>query len=200
MKIGYAREGYHQISIEDQLHYISKSKCEKYFVDKTSLDIENRIEIWKCINSLSNGFTLYVYSLSILSTSISNLEKTLNTLISKNVSLAVKDTGSFSNGDLKRLAENLDLFCRFERNLLSERTSIGIRKARGGESKSRGRRPKISLDNARAARNLLREGTKSKVEVASYFQVHRATLNAALEKLERYEAAKGLSDNGPAKY
>ncbi|MEQ5815178.1 recombinase family protein [Marinobacter sp. NFXS11] len=198
MKIGYAREGYHIISIEDQLDYISQSKCQNYFLDKTTLDLENRDEIWKCIDYLSSGSTLYVYSLSILSTSISNLETTLNSLISKNISLAVKDAGLFSNKDLKRLAENLKLFCRFERHLLSERTSIGIRKARV-VSESRGRKPKITLDDARAARKLLLQGAKSKAELASYFQVHRATLNAAIKRLERYEEAKEFSDNDAEK-
>ena len=139
----------------------------------------------KCLDSLREGDTLVVAKLDRLGRSLGNLVQLFQDLADQGIGVRVLDNPMLStdgnSSQAKLMLGIYGAFAEYERDLLRERTSVGLASAR-----ARGRvggRPKL-LDGAKVARakELHAVGTMSPKEIADAVGVSVATLYRYLAK------------------
>ncbi len=139
----------------------------------------------KCLNSLREGDTLIVAKLDRLGRSLGNLVHLFQELADRGVGVRVLDNPMLSTDGNKAQAKLIlgiyGAFAEYERDLLRERTNIGLAAAR-----ARGRnggRPKL-LDSAKIgrAKELHAARVMSPKEIADAVGVSVATLYRYLSK------------------
>ena len=77
------------------------------------------------------------------------------------------------------MMQMLGSFAEFEREMVRERTRIGLDRARK-EGRIGGRRPKLSKEQRREAVDMVTSGRKSAGEAARLFEVHPTTISRLL--------------------
>ena len=178
MEIGYAR-----VSTDDQDTAAQVSALEAYGC--TTIYKENksggkagrwdRPELHKALDSLNRGDTFVVWKLDRLSRSLSDLLHLLS---------QIKDSGATfesltehietrsAAGEL--MMNMLACFAQFERQMIKERTKLGIARARA-EGRWGNAKFALSPIQQKEALRMVHEG-RSQSEVAKLFGIHRSTL------------------------
>jgi DNA invertase Pin-like site-specific DNA recombinase len=132
-KIGYARTSTSDqvAGLEKQIELLKADGCEKIFQEQVS-SVKHREALEKCLQSLSEGDTLVVTTMSRLVRSTSDLCKIQAYLEEKKVFLKFLDLGiDTSNSAVgKMFLVMLSAFAQFEREIMIERQKIGIAKAK----------------------------------------------------------------------
>lgn len=181
MKIGYARVSTEDQTLERQRQRLSAAECEELFEEKISGARRNRPELEKLIARLRKGDVLVVTRLDRLARSTSELLRTVERLVEKQVGLqSLDEPWADTTSPSGRMV--LTVFAgiaEFERHLIRSRTDDGrvAAKARGVAF---GRPPKMRPDQQALACELVRDG-KSISEIARTFNVHPATIYRCLE-------------------
>jgi DNA invertase Pin-like site-specific DNA recombinase len=132
MKIGYARVSTAEQNIDSQIGLLEAAGCEKIYTDHASGVNENRPGLIKMIETLRKGDIVIIYKTDRIFRSLRhmvNLIEKLNELgVSfKSLSEPEFDTTS-ANG--KFILQIFGAVAEFERNLISERTKLGLTNAR----------------------------------------------------------------------
>ena len=176
MKRGYAR-----VSSIDQKLEVQKSKlinagCEIIYEEKISGAVKNRPELLKLLNELSEGDTVVIFKLDRLARSARHFLEIVELLEVKNCNLKSLsepwlDTTS-SMG--KMITTIVASFAEFERDLIKERTALGIAEAKRKGTKF-GRPPKLSNEQKELALELKEQGKTWKA-IASILRVDQSTL------------------------
>jgi len=179
--IGYVRVSTIGQNTERQLSGI---ELDKVFTDKVSGKDTNRPQLQSCIDYLRDGDTLHVHSLDRLGRSLMDLERIINQLVDKGVTIKFhKENLTFNkenNGSMgKLLLQILGAFSEFERNMTKERQAEGIAQAKL-QGKHLGRFPKLNKQQRQKIQNKYQSGDRNITSLAKEFGVSRATIHNVL--------------------
>jgi DNA invertase Pin-like site-specific DNA recombinase len=85
------------------------------------------------------------------------------------------------------MMQMIGVFAQFERNLISERTKLGVRQAIEA-GKPVGRPPALKPEQRKHLIEMIRSGQKTQAEMARVLKVHRSVISRmiAKERGERY--------------
>lgn len=176
VNIGYARVSTAEQSLILQTDALKAAGCERIFVETASGAQRDRPELQRALDYMRPGDTLVVWKLDRLARSMRQLIDTVELLQSKAMgfrSLTEAIDTTTAGGML--VFHVFAALAQFERAIIRERTKAGLDAARARGRKG-GRRPKLSKDDLRDAKALLRDPEISVAEVAQRVGVSPATL------------------------
>lgn len=180
-RIGYARVSTDDQELALQLDALAHAECRSIYQEKASgRDVERR-ELTQCLKALRAGDTLVVWRMDRLGRSLTDLVKTITELEAGGIgfeSLTEKIETGTANGKL--MFHVFAAMAEFERNLIRERTRVGLAaaKARG---RIGGRKHKLGEQQKKEIKALLRDPTISVGEVAERYGVSRTTIYRNVE-------------------
>ena len=180
MKYGYARVSTEDQKADLQINALKKAECDYIFTDTASGTIKKRPELNRCLESLRAGDVLIVWKLDRLGRSLSHLVAVLSDLQGRGVAFRSLTEAIDTESAAGRLMGHiLGALAEFERSLIVERTQAGLKAAKKRGTKL-GRKPSLSDDQRKHARELLNKG-ESPLVVAKLLNVCRATLYNSLK-------------------
>lgn len=132
MVVGYARVSTQEQFLENQIHLLKESGCEKIYTDIASGVREDRTGLKEMKSYLRPGDMVVVYKIDRIFRSLKNLVDLIDyfnrhRIQFKSLSETEFDTTS-SNG--RFLLQIFGAVAEFERSLISERTRVGLTNAR----------------------------------------------------------------------
>ena len=131
MVYGYARVSTADQNLDRQLDALRKYGIDKLYCEKMSGTKKNRPELDKMLAELSDGDTVVIESLSRLGRSVKNLSELMEYFNTKNIRLvSMKETIDTTSPTGRLLYTILASLAAFERDILVERTSEGLKAAR----------------------------------------------------------------------
>lgn len=182
MKYGYGRVSTIDQSFDRQIDEFRQQQCDRVFLEKRSGgDLDERIELNRCLNSLHNGDTLVVCSFDRLARSLKDLIWIAGEVARKGANLiSLKEAIDTSTPGGKFQFHLFGAFAEFEKDLIRSRTQEGLRaaKARGRQ----GGRPRVKRNQVEAAWKLYRSGQPVK-ELSRVFAIGEATLYREFAKM-----------------
>lgn len=132
MIVGYARVSTIEQNIESQIQLLRNYKCDKIYTDTASGVKEDRIGLNEMINYLRPGDTVIVFKIDRIFRSLKNLVELIDKFNTMKVHFRSLSEPEFdttsSNG--RFLLQIFGAVAEFERNLISERTKLGLNNAR----------------------------------------------------------------------
>lgn len=194
MLIGYARVSTVDQNLNLQRDALKKAGVEpdRIYEEYVSGTKDNRPELTSCLRSLREDDTLVVWRLDRLGRSLPHLIKTINELKERNIgfkSLNEQIDTTTAGGIL--IFHLFGAVAQFERDLVSERTKAGLKAARD-RGKRGGRPAKLKPKDVRMIKQLLKDKTVTKGDIAKRFGVSRATVHRELLKNRKDTEAKEL--------
>ena len=88
----------------------------------------------------------------------------------------------------RMMMQMVGVFAEFEREMIRERTRAGLERARK-KGRHPGRKPKLSDDQRKEIRDLVRSGKRTEAEAARLFNVHRSTISRVMREVAPDAAA-----------
>ncbi|MBE0472358.1 MAG: recombinase family protein [Methyloprofundus sp.] len=187
MKIGYARVSTLHQDLTLQLDALKAAGCEIIYEETGSGAKYDRPELANALKALRPGDQLIVWKLDRLSRSIKDLISIINDLDAKQVEFtSITDNIETSTPSGKLMFHIFGALAEFERNLIRERTTAGLKAARA-RGRLGGRKRKLTAHQIEMAKSLLDKpnNTLTVQEVAKQLNVSRATLFRALSKKDK---------------
>jgi len=182
--IGYARVSSTGQKLEVQRALLEKEECNSIFEEKISGGNLDRPQLILLLNVIREGDTVVITKLDRLARSMSDFWKVYDQIKEKGASLKILNMGLDTNSSQGRLMMGvLASVAEFERDLIKERQSDGIAKA-----KASGRhlgRPKLTKELKNQVLDMLREGI-TKVAVSKKIGIGVSTI---------YKIQKEFKDN-----
>jgi DNA invertase Pin-like site-specific DNA recombinase len=183
MKIGYARVSTDDQNLAMQLDALRAAGCEKIHEDKASGVLAGRKGLSEALKGCAAGDVLVVWKLDRLARSLHDLVVIAEDLKGRGVGLKIL-TGEGAAVDTthpqgRMIFGILAVMAEFERELMSERTSAGMKAAKR-RGRHVGRPPKLTPHKIDHARQLIAEGNETKAGAAALLGVGVATLRRAL--------------------
>ena len=166
--------GYQRVSTSDQntARQLDGIELDKVFTDHASGKDTNRPALQQCLDYIREGDELVVHSMDRLARSLVDLRRIVDELTSRGVRVRfVKERLSFTNDESDPcsvlMLSVMGAVAEFERSLLLERQREGIAlaKARGIYT---GRKPSLTLDQAREVATQLAEGASASALAREY--------------------------------
>ena len=180
-KIGYARVSTADQNLERQLDMLRRYGVDHIFQEKMTGTKRDRPELENMLSHVTEGDTVVVESLSRLGRSTKDLIELTELLQSKGVQLvSLKESIDTSTPTGKLLFTLMSALAQFERDVIAERTSEGLKAAR-----ARGRmggRPRCDQKKVQQAVKLYQTGQYTVREIGELTGVKRATLYRYLQK------------------
>ena len=180
MKLGYARVSTNDQNLDMQLDLLKEKGCERIFTEKVSGVAKNRPEPEHMIAFAREGDEIYVYKIDRLGRSLRHLVETVNLFKEKGIHFhSVSDGFVLNDSATGQLMFNIfAAFAQFERDLISERTRVGLAAARargrvGGRPKGLSKKAE---DTAMLAEVLYKEGQMSVKEICDKLRISSSTL------------------------
>ena len=128
---GYARVSTLDQNLDSQKDELLKYGCSKIFFEKASGKNLVRPELKKLLDSLRENDVLVVYKLDRLARSLKDLIELVNDLGVRKVDFVSLSDGIDTGTAVGKLMFHLvGAFAEFERNIISERTKLGLASAR----------------------------------------------------------------------
>lgn len=182
MNLGYARVSTDDQATEAQLDALKAHGCERLFEERASGGRWDRPELQRMLDQLRKGDVVVVWKLDRLSRSLKDL-------------LSIMEKINAAGAGFRSLTEAIDtttpagrmmmqvvgVFAEFEREMIRERTRAGLERARK-KGRHPGRKPKLSDDQRRQIRDLVKSGTRTEAEAARLFSVHRSTVSRIMRE------------------
>lgn len=175
------RVGFARVSTDDrdttlQRDALERARCNELYEEKASGKNPARPELAACLKSLRPGDTLVVWRLDRLGRSLTDLVKLVTELAGRGIgfeSLTEKiDTGSATG---KLVFHMFAALAEFERNLIRERTQVGLAAARA-RGRNGGRKSKLKPNDRAMILQLMNDRNAKPDDVAKRFMIGRATL------------------------
>jgi len=203
MVYGYARVSTEEQSVSSQVSELKALGCDEIIIEKASAKSRKRPELEKLLESLLAGDVILVVKIDRLARSLKDLIFLLEEIAAKEAVLKLGASSfDFSSAEGRLTANLLGSVAQFERELISERTRLGLKAARemgrfGGRPRGMTEEAKILAKEAYEMRikgYLVSEilkltGIKSKQTLYKYIRYHVKVLS---EKTGRKIVDNGL--------
>lgn len=173
--LGYARVSTTEQSVDAQRDALSVAGCSRVWVETASGATTSRPQLSDLFSHLRHGDTLVVWRLDRLGRSLPHLLQTVEQLDGDGVgfrSLTEAIDTTTSGGKL--IYSIFGALAEFERNLIRERTNLGLAAARA-QGRLGGRPPAMSVTQVRQAKRM-RAGGMSLADIREILGVSRSTL------------------------
>jgi DNA invertase Pin-like site-specific DNA recombinase len=182
MLFGYARAATDDKKLARQRAALTAAGCGKIFEDKIPGSARKRTGLAHALNACAAGDVLVVWRLDRLDRSLGDLSELLTGLAARGVQFrSLTEPIDTTAPAGKRDFHVIGALAESERALIAERTRAGLKaaKARGVQL---GRKPSLTVAQAKQARRLLNRGKEPR-SVARDLGVDRATMYRHLAKL-----------------
>ncbi|HLV62420.1 recombinase family protein [Galbibacter sp.] len=132
MLVGYARVSTQDQNLESQIDLLEKEGCEKIYTDIASGVREDRKGLKEMLEFLRRGDTVITYKNDRIFRSLKNMIDLIDTFNEKGVHFKSLSEPEFdtTSANGKFLLQIFAAVAEFERNLISERTKVGLKNAR----------------------------------------------------------------------
>jgi DNA invertase Pin-like site-specific DNA recombinase len=190
MQIGYARVSTDDQHTENQIAMLKKAGCKRIFEETASGGRWERPELQACLKHLREGDVLVVWKLDRLSRSLSDLLRILEKVDKAGASFKSLTETLDTSGTCGRLMMHmLGAFNQFEREIIKERTKLGLERARLN-GRIGGGRYKLSATQQAEAIRMIRSGEKTQSEIAELFNLDRSTISRMMTEVRLKEQKK----------
>lgn len=183
MKIGYARVSTDDQCLDLQRQALRSAGCETVYEDHgISGAIAGPQGLADALSRVGRGDVLVVWRLDRLGRSLANLIHVLDGLGRAGAGFqSLTESIDTTTAGGKLVFHMMGALAEFERSLISERTSAGMRAAKR-RGKHIGRPKKLSAHQLAHARALIEAGQETRAGVAELLGVDVATLRRALRQ------------------
>ena len=179
--IGYIRVSSVQQNTDRQL---DKIKLDKIFIDKASGKNTKRPQLQECLSYLRKGDILHIHSMDRLARNLRDLQKIVDELTSKNITIIFNSENLTFNGKNNHLSklmlQIMGAVAEFERANLKERQMEGIRKAQQKGTQF-GRKAILTDENIKEIIKRINAGEEIS-SIAKFFNVSRQTIYSTLKR------------------
>jgi DNA invertase Pin-like site-specific DNA recombinase len=176
MKIGYARVSTLEQDLALQLDALTNEGCEKIFQEKASGAQRDRPELKAALAYMRKGDTLVVWKLDRLARSMKQLIETVESFHDRGIGLkSLQNPIDTSSPSGKLVFHIFAALAEFERGVIRERTTAGLRAARE-RGRIGGRPPALSAKDLQVAKAMLKDSDISVATVAQRLNVAASTL------------------------
>lgn len=188
--IGYARVSTGLQNVEGQEDALRAAGCERVFVDHVSGATKDRPELRAALDYLRSGDTLVVWRLDRLGRSLAHLIEIMQDLGARGVEFRSLSEAIDTSSPTGRLLFHIaGAFAQFERDLVRERTGIGLAAARA--QGRRGGRPSVISPQMLTQAKLLRAGGQTYHQIATALGVSQSAVGRALKDYQPRTAKAG---------
>lgn len=176
MKIGYARVSTQEQDLALQLDALTKEGCEKIFQEKASGAQRDRPELKAALSYMRKGDTLVIWKIDRLARSMKQLIETIESFQDQGIGLkSLQDPIDTSSPSGKLVFHIFAALAEFERGVIRERTTAGLRAARE-RGRVGGRPPSLSIKDIQVAKAMLKDPNITVAAVATRLNVAASTL------------------------
>lgn len=192
MNIGYARVSTDEQHTENQIDQLVKAGCERrnIYQETASGGRIDRPKLHDCLKHLREGDVLIVWKLDRLSRSLSDLLRILEKVDQAGATFKSLTECLDTTGACGRLMMNmLGAFNQFEREIIKERTKLGLARARAN-GRIGGGRFKLTPKQQQQAIAWIRSGEKTQSEVAEFFSLDRSTISRLMSEVRAKDQKK----------
>jgi DNA invertase Pin-like site-specific DNA recombinase len=173
--IGYARVSTDDENLDFQRQALKAAGCRQIFEDRATGALRERNGLARALKGCGAGDVLVVWRLDRLGRSLGHLIELLHDLASRGVEFRSLSEAIDTTTPTGRLTFHvIGALAEFERAILHERTSAGLKAAKARGVKL-GRKPSITPAQAKHARQLIESGENPR-SVARTFGIGRTTL------------------------
>ena len=175
MNIGYCRVSTTDQNLELQQDALSKAGCEKIFEDVASGSKDARSGLQAAVEFAREGDVIVVWKLDRLGRSLKHLIETVTGLKKRGIGfrcLTQNLDTTTSSGML--IFHVFGAMAEFERSLIQERTSAGLKAARA-RGRNGGRPKAMDEKKIGIANSLYADGKTSVAQICETLQISRAT-------------------------
>jgi DNA invertase Pin-like site-specific DNA recombinase len=180
MKIGYARVSTDDQNPAMQIAALKKAGCTKLFKDELSgATGVKRPALLRCLKALKKGDTLIVWKLDRLGRSLRDLITMLDDLKQRSVRFhSLTEAIDTTTPTGRAMWQMIGVLAELERSIIIERTRAGM-KAAGARGIKPGRKPRLSPEQIKHARDLRDQGDHPD-DIGAILKYSRATVYRAL--------------------
>jgi DNA invertase Pin-like site-specific DNA recombinase len=190
MHIGYARVSTDDQHTENQIEQLKKAGCERIYEEHASGGRWDRPQLQDCLKHIRGNDTLVVWKLDRLTRSLSDLLRILAKVDEAGAGFNSLTESIDTTQPAGRLLMNmLGSFNQFEREIIKERTKLGLARARAN-GRIGGGRYKLSATQQSEAIKMIRVGEKSQAEIAELFNVDRSTISRMMTAIREKDLLK----------
>lgn len=182
--IGYARVSTTEQNLALQRNALAKASCERIYEDQASGVKAERPGLAEALGHVRRSDTLVVWKLDRLGRSMAHLIETVRKLETKGVGFRSLTEGVDTTTPGGTLVLHIfGALAQFERDLIRERTTAGLRAAEARGRKG-GRRPVVTLDKL----------ARAKAHLAAGLTVREAAARVKVSKTALYKAISSSAD------
>lgn len=182
MIIGYARVSTDDQTTSNQIPLLKKAGCERIYEEIASGAKWEREQLQACLAHLRPGDVLVVWKLDRLSRSLRDLLQIMDKVDKagatfKSLTETVDTTGACG----RLMLSMLGAFAAFERDMIRERTKLGLKRAKAN-GKHLGGRFLLSPSREAEAVRMVTSGEKTQSEVAEIMGVSKASMSRIMDR------------------
>jgi DNA invertase Pin-like site-specific DNA recombinase len=182
MLIGYVRVSSNDQDTAAQVAALKAAKCERIYREQASGGRWDRPELQRVLDQIRKGDVLVVWKLDRLSRSLRDVLTIMERLAEakagfRSLSEAIDTTTPAG----RMMMQMVGSFAEFEREMLRERTRIGLETARR-EGRVGGRPSKLTRQQQTEIVRMISRGRKTAADAARLFGVHPATISRLLSR------------------
>jgi DNA invertase Pin-like site-specific DNA recombinase len=184
MRIGYARVSTHEQNLDLQHDALKAAGCGKIIEDTASGGKAQRGGLDRVRELLRNGDVLVVWQLDRLGRSLRHLIELMTELEGQGTGFqSVTEAIDTTSPGGKLVFHIFGALAEFERNLIRERTRVGL-KAASARGRKGGRRHKLDDRKRALAVDLYRQKKHTIVEICGMLSITKPTLYAYVREAE----------------
>lgn len=185
MKYGYARVSTKHQDLELQIEKLKEKGCDLIYSEKFTGTKCSRPELNKLLDKIKEGDTLVVCKLDRLARNVKEGIELIELLFKRNVKVDVLNLGLLENTTVGRFYLQLLLaVAEMERNMIIERISEGLEKARKRDDFVCGRPKKFSREHINFALSLRDTYTFKEIESKTGISMSTLKREARDKKIE----------------
>ena len=175
MKVGYARVSTAEQCLDGQSDRLMAAGCEKIFTDIASGSRSDRPQFLAMMEFVREGDSIIVLKFDRLGRSLKHLLEMIAKLDTRGVQIESLVEGLDTNTPGGKLVMHIfGAIAEFERDLIRERTQIGLTAARS-RGKVGGRPSKLSPDRIETVRSMSENKDISIETICTTFNISRST-------------------------